>query len=91
MRVVFSAKGFVTDDRQIVISVYHFNGQLIEEKNAVEVGNLGVYYADFNLNPSMAYIVIAKDLTSPWKGYTLIGGKKYVDENGISIYDAGQG
>ena len=70
MRIVYGAKNFKSG-LKLTFEVYDFNGNLIVSKEATEVGNLGIYYADIKLSPFRHYIVIVKE-EDEWIAYKYI-------------------
>ena len=70
MRIVYGAKGFESG-LNLTFEVYDFDGNLVASKTATEIGNLGVYYADFTLSPFKHYIVMVKE-NSNWIAYKYI-------------------
>ncbi len=89
MRIVFATRNF-NSGMNVNVKLYAFDGTLYKEKTGTEIGNLGVYYVDFdNLHPQDSYLAIAEDTDYPWKTCRVVGGKRYVDSLGTELYDLG--
>jgi len=71
MRIVYGTKGFKSG-LHLVFEVYDFNGNLVVSKEATEIGNLGIYYADIKLSPFRHYIVMIREDNNNWIAYKYI-------------------
>ena len=60
MRFVYKQKDFLSNQK-IIFKLYDINGNLIEEKEGKEIGNLGIYTAKFKLSPFREYLVVVYD------------------------------
>ena len=60
MRFVYKQKDFLSGQK-IIFKLYDINGNLIEEKEGIEIGNLGVYSAKFKLSPFREYLIVVYD------------------------------
>ncbi len=74
MRIVFAAKDF-NSGVDIKFKLYDMNGVKITHKMGDEIGNLGIYYKDFDLTPGEQYIIIASEVGGSWKAFKYIIGE----------------
>lgn len=51
----------------IIFKIYNFSGSLEVQNTGIEIGNLGIYYVDFQLSPHKEYICIAEEVGGRWK------------------------
>ena len=67
----FASRNFISE-QQIKFTVYKYNGQIICQKNGIEIGNTGVYYIELNANFNFfcfnrSYLIIAEEINGNWK------------------------